>query len=56
MLGSFEKISSGFVNISYNFPQKKIEHKMLVEKSKEVCDKLVQSKHYGTVELTFVVN
>lgn len=29
IIGTFEKISSGFINIAYIFPQKKIEYKVL---------------------------
>lgn len=36
VLGTFEKISSGFVNIAYTFPQKKIDNKVLSEASLRV--------------------
>jgi hypothetical protein len=36
ILGTFEKISSGFVNIAYIFPQKKIDNKTLSALSLEV--------------------
>ena len=29
ILGTYEKVSSGFINICYTFPQKKIENKYL---------------------------
>lgn len=29
-IGSFEKLSSGFINIGYTFPQRKIENKWLI--------------------------
>lgn len=40
LIGSFEKISSGFVNIAYNFPQKKIDHKSFVDACRKVGIKL----------------
>jgi hypothetical protein len=30
LIGSFEKLSSGFINIGYSFPQRKIENKWLI--------------------------
>lgn len=29
LIGSFEKLSSGFINIGYTFPQRKIDNKWL---------------------------
>jgi hypothetical protein len=56
ILGTFEKISSGFINIGYIFPQKVIVHKILVEKCKGIIDKLAMEGHVGFVELTITVN
>lgn len=56
VVGTYEKISSGFVNIAYIFPQKKVEHKLLEEISIKVGAKLASRNHLGTAELTFVVS
>jgi hypothetical protein len=56
ILGTFEKISSGFINIGYLFPQKVVAHKLLAEKCKEIIGKLVTEGHVGYVELTVTVN
>jgi hypothetical protein len=42
LLGSFEKMSSGFINIGYTFPQRKIENKWLLEGCKKVGARLSQ--------------
>ena len=39
--GTFEKISSGFVNIGYLFPQKCVPHKILAEKCTPLFQKLI---------------
>lgn len=36
VMGTFDKISSGLVNVAYLFPQKSVNHKILVEKTKNV--------------------
>lgn len=55
VLGTFERISNGFVNIGYIFPQKCVPHKNLVTKSNEILQRLSAFGHIGYVELTFVV-
>ena len=47
--GTFDKISSGFVNVGYFFPQKSMNHKLLVEKAKQVIEKLIAMNHIGHV-------
>lgn len=56
VVGTFEKISSGFVNIAYLFPQKKVQHKAIQEISAKVGAKLATEKFFGTAELTMAVN
>lgn len=55
-IGSFEKISSGFVNIGFIFPQKKIDSKWIFEKAKKVGAKLHETGHYGGAEITFYID
>jgi hypothetical protein len=52
VLGTLEKISSGFINVGYIFPQKVVPHEVIIEKSKEVLDRLGEQGHVGFVELT----
>lgn len=54
--GTFEKISNGFVNIGYLFPQKCIPHRLIVEKCKPLMHKLIENGHIGYVELTLLVD
>jgi hypothetical protein len=42
VVGSFEKLSSGFINIGYSFPQRRIENKWLVEGCKKIGVRLYQ--------------
>ena len=51
--GTFDKISSGFVNVGYIFPQKSISHKVLMDKSKAVIERLISVGHIGNAEITF---
>lgn len=47
IIGTFDKISSGLVNIAYLFPQKSINHKIIVEKTNIIAEKLVKLGHIG---------
>jgi len=55
LLGTFEKISSGFVNIGYIFPQKAITHSVMQEKCLPILDKLASMGHIGFTEITLCV-
>ena len=46
-MGTFEKISSGFVNVGYTFPQRRVDPKWLGEKVRKVADRLHEYGHYG---------
>lgn len=56
VIGTFQKISSGFTNVGFIFPQKKIENRWIYEKSKKIGAKLYELGHYGGAELTFLVD
>jgi hypothetical protein len=56
VVGSFEKLSSGFINIGYSFPQRRIENKWLVEGCKKIGARLYQEGHYGDAEITFFID
>ena len=47
ILGTFDKVSSGLVNIGYLFPQKSIPHKTLCEKTEKIVEKLMNLGHIG---------
>ena len=54
--GTFEKVSNGFVNIGYLFPQKVVNHRILAEKCRPLLDKLIDQGHIGFVELTVIID
>ena len=54
--GTFEKVSNGFVNIGYLFPQKVVPHRAIAEKCKNLFKKLIDQGHVGFVELTILID
>ena len=54
--GTFERISSGFVNIAYIFPQRVFSHKHLMDKCQGIMNKMINEEHFGEFELTLIMD
>lgn len=56
VLGTFDKISSGFVNIGYSFPQQSIFHEQLLEPLDRLLEHLLGLGYYGYLDVHLFVD
>jgi len=53
---TYDKLSYGFVNIGYFFPQMTIEQNQVEPIFNSVTEKLVEAGHFGNVEISLFID
>lgn len=56
LIGTYDKMSTGFVNVGYYFPQLTISHNDALEIFNSVSQKLVEAEHFGDFQISVFVD
>lgn len=56
MTATYDKISYGFVNVGYFFPQMTVPHNQIVPVFNTVAERLAELRHFGDFQLSLYVD